>query len=342
MKLHTSATTAHDVSVTSFRSSGLELTVHATDTNRAATISVLGLRVPKANAGKATITTNGVGVGQTGVTVTGLGQNVGLVILASIGSSLQTLQEDNLFSIGFASSNGNQRSVAGKANNGAGSAGGYMSYFNSTRAVTFTDTAGVISVGLFAVTTDGFSVTMDNTAANGWDLYWAALSNTVTDLEAHLQSSGGPAATLAEVTRMTANIVSSGELSATLLRQFDPTRGTLAADAKVETRTDDGENLTYGLIENTTSPDRTDYLDVTTEHKSLSVSKYQNAKHLWIIPPSTNTVPMRLAGSLQSSGIPISSRGQQSIALSEDAGQDLYLFTTLTSGSVPGVRYVLR
>lgn len=357
LKLHTSASTAHDVSVTSFKTSGAELTVNATDTARAATMMGLHLYVPRSAAGKATITTDGVGVGQTGINVTGLGPNVGLVFLASIGSSLQTLQASNAWSIGFASSNGNQRSVSGFVNNNAGGNSlSLVSYFNSTRAVTFTTatTAGGaggsrISQGLFAVTTDGFSLTMDNTVANGWDIYWAALSNVVADIEAHINSSGAFNANVIEVSRLAAAITGELGLSADLDPEFEVGTGKHFAKAKMQTHiSQDGSmGLGFGtekiddrflvVTENSSSPDLSRDIDVTTTPQRIGMAGYTNAKFVQIIPPSSNTHPYRIAGSLQSDGVPVSSRGTQTFTVS-DVGSDMYLKTTVAGSTIHKMR----
>lgn len=368
LKLHTTATTAHDVSVTSFRSDGLELTVNATDTARAATVSILGLSVPKADAGKATISTAGV------ASVTGISQNIGLVILASIGTSLQTLQEHNCFSIGFASSNGNQRSVAGSVQNGGGAANRYGSYFNSTRAVTFlavssnagtgpfagsSVAAGVpskVAQGLFAIdtATSGFTVTFDTTGVAGVDLYWAALSNVVTDIGGSIQGSLSASAGLNFLLNLGGSV--QGDLQAMLgmTPEFIPSEGKVRANAELKLFVEQALSVGLGrgateetddrflvVQENSSSPDITKTLDITTQRQRLGVAEFGNAAFLAVEPPGTNTHPLRIAASLTAVGMPLSSRGMSVFSLADRAGTDVYLYTT-ESTTIEGVRTLLR
>lgn len=353
VRLHSSASTRFDALVSSFMADGLELTVAHSDTLQTGSLGILALNVPKAALGKATVTTNGAGSGLTGFTVTGLGQLVGFVICASIGTSLQTLQEGGHLSVGFSDSAGNQRFVGGAMlttvmGGTAFSTARFGSYRGTSHIVAnmlTTVSIAAHSLGAFAVTTDGFTVTFDNTVANGMDVYWAAFINAATDLEAHILSSGDMNANLAEVTRLAAAINSSGELNAAMLTEFTPGEGKLHAHSKMETLVwqDAAQVHDRFLVsqENTSSPDINRTIDVTTTPQRLGLAELGNAKFLRILPPSTNTHPLRLAGNPTGVGMPMSSVGMSQFTLADRGGSDAYLYTTAAGTTIEGVRILL-
>lgn len=363
-----SASIQGQVRVSSVKTSGFELTVDAASTAISRELACLRMRVPKVDAGVATITTNGVGAGQTGFTVTGQGPNVSLVVMASIGSSVDAQQAHNFWSIGFSDSANNQRCISGRAINATTVQTDYGSYFSNNRAFTLlTSPTAVWTQGTYAQTTDGFTMTMDSTVANGFRVHWAALSNVVTDLEAHIFSSGQISALVNEVARLQAAIQSSatvnsslrevGRMSANILssatvigvsldKEFETTESKLHATAEIRTRvqgySSSEESTVFSDIVNTSSPDRTFNLDVTTQRYRLGLASLQNAKHVSVIPPSTNTHPMRLAAGQSSPGVPVSSVGGLSMFVSEQAGTDLFLYTTVAGSTVEGVRITIR
>lgn len=113
-----------------------------------------------------------------------------------------------------------------------------------------------------------------------------------------------------------------------------------------------GEGITSGVLRleagdlfsiasklyNSTSPNVAFYQTVDTVRTEIPLTRYRNTRYMVLVPASTNTVPLRLAGNVSGTpGFALSSRGFSVFTLPENSTGNPAIYTT-SSGSTAQVR----